>query len=58
MEIEQNSKYLLNTLIGGLDKSSPYIKNRPYFLMDVIKRQGKKIIFFADNPKNSRDYGL
>jgi hypothetical protein len=26
--------------------------------MDVIKRQGKKIIFFADNPKNSRDYGL
>jgi len=46
VEIEQNSKYLLNTLIGGLDKSSPYIKNRPYFLMDVLKRQGKKIIFF------------
>ena len=57
MEIEQNSKYLLNTLIGGLDKSSPYkncgfdksspyIKNHPYLLMDVLKRQGKRIIFF------------
>jgi len=57
VETKRNRKYLLNTLIGGLDKSnphnkggldksSPYIKNRPYLLMDVLKWQGKRIVFF------------
>ena len=51
MESEQNRKYLLNTLIRGLDKSNSYIKNRPYFLMDVLKRQGKKVIFLLIIPR-------
>jgi hypothetical protein len=79
--IEQNRRYLLNTLIGeldrsnswnksGLDKSSPYKKNRLYRLMDVLNRQGKRIVFFlilslvfsssafADAKRNKRSIGF